>query len=280
MDETTADILFKFFEAGAEERLPELGGPANSQRSLESGNNAFVAWLERCLTIAEASRQPTAGESLSRLTSISKPGEVPRQAPHAVVLSCSDARVPVRLLLGQKVNNLFEIRVAGNVLADECLGSIEYALEYFESVKTVVVLGHTHCGAVAAAVDAFLNPSEFNEGRLPAGLRSIIQRLLGPVTQAARGLEPPVSADCAPTDSYQRLIDSAVILNAAMVSQELLQAVEQAGRSDVQVLYGVYDLASHYLVSSDHSSGKRVGLTEAPQNPTALERLAETVIQF
>src|SRR5262245_23257126 len=75
-------------------------------------------------------------------------GVVPRQAPHSVVLGCSDARVPAELVFDAGPNELFVVRVAGNVLGDECLGSIEYALHSFqESVRLVAVVGHTGCGA-------------------------------------------------------------------------------------------------------------------------------------
>src|SRR5262245_42098951 len=73
---------------------------------------------------------------------------VPRQAPHSIVLGCSDARVPAELVFDAGPNELFVVRVAGNVLGDECLGSIEYALYHFEeSVRLLVVVGHTGCGA-------------------------------------------------------------------------------------------------------------------------------------
>lgn len=73
------------------------------------------------------------------------------QHPFAVIVSCSDSRVPVELILDQGIGDLFVIRVAGNVVADHEMGSIEYAAEHF-GVPVVVILGHRDCGAVTAVV--------------------------------------------------------------------------------------------------------------------------------
>lgn len=75
------------------------------------------------------------------------------QHPKAIVLSCSDSRVPPELIFDQGLGDLFVVRVAGNVLNNENLGSIQYAVEHL-GVKDIVVLGHSRCGAVTAAVNA------------------------------------------------------------------------------------------------------------------------------
>jgi carbonic anhydrase len=72
------------------------------------------------------------------------------QAPFAIVLSCSDSRVPPDVIFDQGIGDLFVARVAGNVTAPDVLGSIEYAVDHFDAY-TIVVLGHQRCGAVAAA---------------------------------------------------------------------------------------------------------------------------------
>ena len=73
------------------------------------------------------------------------------QHPFAVILSCSDSRVPPEILFDQGLGDLFVVRIAGNILDDDVLGSIEYAVEHL-GVSLVVVLGHEKCGAVIAAV--------------------------------------------------------------------------------------------------------------------------------
>lgn len=73
------------------------------------------------------------------------------QHPKAVVLACSDSRVPPEIIFDQGLGDLFVIRVAGNILNNENLGSIQYAVGHL-GVKDIVVLGHSRCGAVTAAV--------------------------------------------------------------------------------------------------------------------------------
>src|SRR5260370_39931699 len=75
------------------------------------------------------------------------------QSPFAVVLSCSDSRVPPEVVFDRGVGDLFVIRVAGNVLDDFAIGSIQYAVQVKKYAKLIVVLGHQRCGAVEAAVD-------------------------------------------------------------------------------------------------------------------------------
>jgi carbonic anhydrase len=87
-------------------------------------------------------------ESLSRRKQLEA-----SQHPFAVILSCADSRVPPELIFDQGLGDLFVIRVAGNIAADDELGSIEYAVEHL-NVKLIMVLGHEKCGAVTAAVES------------------------------------------------------------------------------------------------------------------------------
>ena len=93
-----------------------------------------------------------------------EPGKAraPEQRPYAAVLGCSDARVPIELIFNEGPNDLFVVRVAGNGLGGEVLGSLSYAVDHLGgSLKLVVVLGHSGCGAVSAAVDVVLNPQTY-----------------------------------------------------------------------------------------------------------------------
>ena len=86
----------------------------------------------------------------------------PKQRPFAAVLGCSDARVPIELIFNEGPNDLFVIRVAGNGLGTEVLGSLKYAVDHLGgTLKLIVVLGHSGCGALTAAVDVFLNPGDY-----------------------------------------------------------------------------------------------------------------------
>lgn len=84
--------------------------------------------------------------------SMSRNQLVHAQSPFAIILGCSDSRVPAELVFGQGLGDLFVIRVAGNIVAPSQIGSIEFAAEKF-STPLVVVLGHSMCGAVAATLE-------------------------------------------------------------------------------------------------------------------------------
>ncbi len=94
------------------------------------------------------------------------------QKPFAVILGCSDSRVPVEIVFDQGLGDLFVIRVAGNVVAASQVGSVEFAAERF-GTRLVVVMGHTRCGAVQATLDELQRPTE-NRSR---NLRSIVDRV-------------------------------------------------------------------------------------------------------
>ena len=95
------------------------------------------------------------------------------QTPIAVVLGCSDSRVPVEMVFDQGFGDLFVIRVAGNVVASSQIASVEFAAEQF-GVRLVVVMGHTNCGAVAATVDALRNTERTSD---LGNLKSIVDRI-------------------------------------------------------------------------------------------------------
>ena len=119
---------------------------------LVDGNNRFVAG-----TVL------TDDVSLSKRQTLSTKG----QKPFAVIVTCSDSRVPPELVFDQGLGDLFIIRVAGNVIDSVGMGSIQYAVEHLH-VPLVVVLGHEKCGAVHATIAG---------GELPGSLPSIAQRI-------------------------------------------------------------------------------------------------------
>lgn len=124
---------------------------------LREGNRRFVS--------GEASRDATAGHA--RLAELAR-----EQAPFAIVLGCSDSRVPAEIVFDQGLGDLFVIRVAGNVVAPSQVGSVEFAAARF-GTRLVVVLGHSQCGAILATLDELRQPSE-GQSR---NLRSIVDRV-------------------------------------------------------------------------------------------------------
>lgn len=117
------------------------------------------------------------------------------QNPFAIILGCSDSRVPAEIIFGQGLGDLFVIRVAGNVVAPSQIGSVEFAAEKF-GTSLVVVLGHTMCGAVEATIEQLQRPTE---SRSPH-LHSIVSRI-------RPGVEPLLDAtDCSPADLMRRAV--------------------------------------------------------------------------
>ncbi len=94
------------------------------------------------------------------------------QEPFAIILGCSDSRVPAELVFDQGLGDLFVIRVAGNIVAPSQIGSVEFAAGQF-CTRLVVVLGHTNCGAVTATLNELQRPNA-NQSR---NLRSIVDRV-------------------------------------------------------------------------------------------------------
>src|SRR5437762_1938812 len=112
------------------------------------------------------------------------------QEPFAIVLGCSDSRVPAELVFGQGFGDLFVIRVAGNIVAPSQVGSVEFAAARF-GTRLAVVLGHTQCGAIAATLDELRQPASHQS----PNLRSIVDRIrpsVEPLLAATVGLEPEV----------------------------------------------------------------------------------------
>jgi carbonic anhydrase len=144
------------------------------------------------------------------------------QHPFAVVLACADSRVAPELLFDTGLGDLFTVRVAGNLLNDENVASIEYAVEHLH-VPLVVVLGHERCGAVAAALE---------KKELPGHLGSL-----------ARGLAPAVAA--AEGRQGDRL-DLAVRANVEHVVQALRAShpilAEHAAKGALRIVGARYDL--------------------------------------
>lgn len=94
------------------------------------------------------------------------------QEPCAIILGCSDSRVPAEMVFDQGLGDLFVIRVAGNIVAPSQVGSVEFAADSF-NCPLVVVLGHTHCGAISSTIEALRNPDHPPS----ANLMSIVNRV-------------------------------------------------------------------------------------------------------
>jgi carbonic anhydrase len=240
--------------------------PTEAQKRLEKGNNRFSGLIAGM----------RAGKALHRVTLVSARDlggdgvEAAVQAPYAAILSCSDARVPTEMVLQQGFNDLFVVRVAGNVLGNECLGSLRYAAGHFsDTLKVMGVLGHANCGAVTAAVDAFLKPGKYLEvaGNYP--LRTIMDQIMISVRGADLGLREVHGPAVNEHAEYRRaLVRVAVALNAAWNAFTLREGLFGHTTAGLKVVFGVYDLGSHTLglLPSGGASRARRGFFEPPAN--------------
>ncbi|MDD2336986.1 MAG: carbonic anhydrase [Geobacteraceae bacterium] len=158
-------------------------------QKLMKGNKQFVDQQQTRQTLCDLT---TTRQSLAN-----------SQKPYAVILSCSDSRVPPEIIFNKGLGEIFVIRVAGNIPDPIVLGSIEYAVEHIGS-PLVMVLGHERCGAVTAAVDAKGKP----EGNIGAIIKTIT-----PAVKTAR-------KEYTGKDKAQ-LIETAVDVNVRLVAANL-----------------------------------------------------------
>jgi len=136
------------------------------------------------------------------------------QHPFAIVVGCADSRVPPEIVFDQGLGDLFVLRVAGNVIDDHSLGSIEYAVDHL-AVRLIVVLGHQSCGAVKAAKDTIAAKTE-----APAHIQSLVTAIQPAVEATVHGdLETTVKANV--KDVVQALRSSTPILKPKVDSGEL-----------------------------------------------------------
>jgi carbonic anhydrase len=124
---------------------------------LKAGNRRFVSDTRSIETFVSAARRREM---------------VDRQEPFAVILGCSDSRVPAEIVFDQGLGDLFVIRVAGNIVAPSQVGSVEFAVQRF-GTRLVVVLGHSHCGAIDATLESLQAPAQANSRNID----SIVDRI-------------------------------------------------------------------------------------------------------
>jgi carbonic anhydrase len=134
----------------------------------------MIPALEALERLREGNRRFVADvRSRGSVTSQTRRSElVAGQEPFAIVLGCSDSRVPAEIIFDQGLGDLFVIRVAGNIVAPSQVGSVEFAADRFNT-RLVIVLGHSMCGAVLATLEELERPT----GRRSPNLRSIVDRI-------------------------------------------------------------------------------------------------------
>lgn len=136
---------------------------------IHHGNDSLITADEALKRLIEGNRRYVAGQSAVSDLSTNRRSDLRNngQHPFAVVLTCSDSRVPPEHVFNQGLGDLFVIRVAGNVVDDVSMGSLEYGVEHL-GAPLLLVLGHDYCGAVKATVDG---------GEAPGKIGAIVERI-------------------------------------------------------------------------------------------------------
>jgi carbonic anhydrase len=157
------------------------------------------------------------------------------QKPYAIVLSCSDSRVPPELIFDQGLGEIFVVRDAGNVTDQIVLGSIEYAAEHIGS-PLIVVLGHERCGAVTATVDAN-GKGEGNIGAIVKAIAPALKKVKGECCNKQKGCDKK---------DRGKLIECVVDMNARMVAANLVKQskviAELVKEGKIRIVAAKYDL--------------------------------------
>ncbi len=166
------------------------------------------------------------------------------QRPFAAVLSCSDSRVPVELIFDCGVGDIFVVRVAGNVLGNSELGSLEYAVDHLE-VSLVLVLGHTKCGAVKAVSQS---------GLLEGNLLGISEKIL-PAVQHVDKTSPALTPDQKLTEAVKANVWNSIQL-ALMSSKSLRSKVPAAELRLIGAFYDIETGEVHWM--GDHPDQDRL----------------------
>lgn len=147
------NYYFYFFKFGFDFMIDAV----TALKRLQEGNLRFVNGLRSVETM---------------MTHVKREALTEGQEPFAIILGCSDSRVPAEIVFDQGLGDLFVIRVAGNVVAPSQIGSVEFAASQFKT-RLVVVLGHSQCGAICATVEELKRPN--SEQSL--NIKSIVDRI-------------------------------------------------------------------------------------------------------
>ncbi|MDV6375881.1 carbonic anhydrase [Deinococcus arenicola] len=191
----------------------DIQTPAGAIEALKDGNARFFSGQ---------SGRPDLGVNERR-------AQIMGQTPYAAILACSDSRVPVELVFDVGLGDLFVVRVAGNVVGESGLGTLEYAIRHLD-VHLIMVMGHESCGAVAAAL---LSPEQIAQE--PENLQSIINRITPSLVGMPRIRDKKARMREAVLNNVRHQVQN-------LRQQTVIQAAEAEGQ--IQVIGGYYEIGS------------------------------------
>jgi carbonic anhydrase len=282
LESSVMDVIYRYdpFAPLTARQVPDAQGAIDT---LIQGNDRFKQLVNR---MQERTLGGEAGEPIvipiSPMTSGLPlfPGAMPAQAPFAVVLGCSDARVPTEAVFDQSFNDLFVLRIAGNVLGSECMGSLHYAVKHLaDSLKLIVVLGHAKCGAVTAAVDTHLSPDAYANIASTFPLRSLVDQIQIAVRGASHALNKHLGMMILEKGKYRSvLVEITAYVNAAVSALELQRELTLYKETGPEVVFGIYDFDSLRVQSSPATIPETPRLRPAPRNAEELSAYAAEVV--
>jgi carbonic anhydrase len=276
---STVEIVYRY-RTGRESGRSRPRDADSARRRLDEGNRAFAALVGRstdgegtATRIIDVDRRDLGFDESGKSRSA--------QRPFAAVLGCSDARVPIELMFNEGPNDLFVVRVAGNGLGGEVVGSLKYAVEHLgATLKCVVVLGHSGCGAVSAAVEVFLDPSHYLPISASHSVRNILDRLLIVVQASAKRLEEAFGPDVRHCPAYREaLIETSVFSNAALAAYALQQEIGVDPRASIRTYFGVYLLETAEIWAPRSGSKRSMGLASPPNSLAQFTKYADAVMK-
>jgi carbonic anhydrase len=187
--------------------------PSTALQELKDGNQRFIEKKQLNRDLMQQVSETSTG-----------------QFPFATVLSCIDSRVSSELIFDQGIGDIFSVRIAGNFVNEDILGSMEFACK-LAGTKLVLVLGHTACGAVKGACD------HARLGNLTA--------LINKIEPAVEAVKEPVDEDLRNSSNIDFVNDVAAVnvnmtIENIRVQSEVLKAMEDAG--EIAILGGMYDI--------------------------------------
>lgn len=274
----TVEIVYRYEAEGVLARPRPVDSSAARDR-LDEGNRSFSALIESLSGDSGTARRVIQIDPDD--LGLAADHSAPKQRPFAAVVGCSDARVPVELIFNEGPNDLFVIRVAGNGLGGEVLGSLKYAVEHLRgSLKAVVVLGHSGCGAVTAAVDAFLEPARYLPLATNHSLRTIIDQLLVVVQASASRMAEMLGPEIRRNPGYRSaLIEMSALINAALAAYTVQQELVGGEPNEIRALYGVYLLETHQVWAPPQNRTDWNGLADPPRDIADFVELGNAVIR-
>lgn len=168
-------------------------------------------------------------------------GAAKPQNPFAIILACSDSRVPTELIFDRGIGDLFVIRVAGNIVAPSQIGSIEYAAEQF-GTRLVVVLGHSNCGAVIAT----LQELALKDSHRSPNLRAIVDRIrpaVEPVLEHHGDIDDDAVLEKCVRANIQASVEQ--LRHGSLILEQLIDSV------DLQVIGAEYSIETGHIAFFD-----------------------------